>query len=788
VDDRSGFWQRVRTSRLFGIAVVYLGTSWIIVQVVNELGEALQFPPWASPVAVVLLAVGFLVVLATAWVQSHPLIERREAANEVPGSWSVAPIDLARSVGSGRFPHLTWGRAIMGGLVTFGLLVAGGLIERTIGEREVEARIVPESPDAAPAIAVLPFGIVGADTMWRDGMVHLLSTNLDGAGGLRAIDHRSVLAAWRAADPGEDDLGAALAIARSLRARHAVIGSVVDNGGDLVLAAQIYDADSGATVGRGRASGPPDDVVSLIDRLAIEVLRQVLPRRTAAAAIDLERVTTGSLDALRAFLEGEALFREGQFAAAATAYEQATAADSSFALAWWRLGQARGWTGAVGTEQATEPIEKALALSASLPARQARYVKAAHGIQTRSTEMLDSLRVAVGRYPDDAEAWYYLGEMQYHLAATGLWDSGDAESAFEMATRLDPEFAPYWRHRVDIAFSHHADSGLVAPVVERYEELAPNTLAARSYRLAFALAFGDSSARAAPLDSATAGDFELTWQVLGQLGHPRLWPSREQVLLRLLDDGPANYRGQLLHLLAEGNIVERGRLDEALQYVAAPDVHPFSRTCMLLTWHNTVGAAHLPEEVLDRYMSVEALSALPENPLAVGPAFVCAAIYAESRGRTAEAELLMGRHRRTVAQLDTLNPSGTLAWRVEETLVVSRLERRGEVEAALSRSIEIQQEIQNAGDLVPWEFRLWTGRLLLEVDRPREAIPYFLNLSRQPFARYQLGRAYEAIGQLEQARDSYSFFLQWWADASPEFQPLVEDAREALIRIQRETG
>jgi apolipoprotein N-acyltransferase len=85
VDDRSGFWQRVRTSRLFGIAVVYLGASWIIVQVVNELGEALQFPPWASPVAVVLLAIGFLVVLATAWVQSHPLIERREAAGAPPG-------------------------------------------------------------------------------------------------------------------------------------------------------------------------------------------------------------------------------------------------------------------------------------------------------------------------------------------------------------------------------------------------------------------------------------------------------------------------------------------------------------------------------------------------------------------------------------------------------------------------------------------------------------------------------------------------------------------------------
>ncbi|NIR78831.1 MAG: hypothetical protein GWO00_10755, partial [Gemmatimonadetes bacterium] len=72
--------------------------------------------------AVVLLLIGFLVVLATAWVQSLPQTTAAEEAGTVPSDWEVAPGDVLASLRRGRLPHLTWGRAIVGGLVALSLL------------------------------------------------------------------------------------------------------------------------------------------------------------------------------------------------------------------------------------------------------------------------------------------------------------------------------------------------------------------------------------------------------------------------------------------------------------------------------------------------------------------------------------------------------------------------------------------------------------------------------------------------------------------------------------------
>lgn len=63
---------RLKSSRLVQVLILYLGASWIVIEVAGELQDALSLPDWVSPVAVILLLIGLVVVLATAWVQSHP--------------------------------------------------------------------------------------------------------------------------------------------------------------------------------------------------------------------------------------------------------------------------------------------------------------------------------------------------------------------------------------------------------------------------------------------------------------------------------------------------------------------------------------------------------------------------------------------------------------------------------------------------------------------------------------------------------------------------------------------
>ncbi|MBI4542327.1 MAG: hypothetical protein HY705_04800 [Gemmatimonadetes bacterium] len=106
---------------------------------------------------------------------------------------------------------------------------------------------------AAPGIAVLPFAVRGDELdVWREGMVDLLSTALDGAAGLRAIDSRTVLARWRERLPeGSDaDLATALGVAAATGARHALVGSAVAIGPQVRLTADIYEIQTRKSVGQ----------------------------------------------------------------------------------------------------------------------------------------------------------------------------------------------------------------------------------------------------------------------------------------------------------------------------------------------------------------------------------------------------------------------------------------------------------------------------------------------------------------------------------------------------------
>ena len=82
--------------------------------------------------------------------------------------------------------------------------------------------------EAATGIAVVPFTVTGGEELdlWRDGMVDLLSTHLDGMGGFRTIASRTVMARWRehVADEEEPDLRTSLEAAARTGARYGLVG------------------------------------------------------------------------------------------------------------------------------------------------------------------------------------------------------------------------------------------------------------------------------------------------------------------------------------------------------------------------------------------------------------------------------------------------------------------------------------------------------------------------------------------------------------------------------------
>lgn len=770
-------WSRIRKSRLAQVLLVYAGASWLLIQVVGELRTMLQLPAWIGPVTVILLAVGLLILLATAWVQSHPLIEERERAEEVPGSWEVDVGDALRSLRSGRVPHLTWGRALIGGALVFGLVFGGAGVyvvlrgaPGVLGTGSVHAETAPDG------VAVLPFTIRGAGIEdWREGMVDLLSTGLDGAGGLRAIASRTVLARWNEAVPEGRDVEESVAfdIARRTGARYALQGSAVAIGPRVRLVVDVHELEPTGTrrLGQAQVEGSPDSVLVLVDRLGMEALATMLRGSdTTLDAIDVASVTTSSLPALKHHLEGESLFRRGDFEGAAAAYERAVSIDTTFALAWWRLSQALGWNENVASARASAASRRASELMERLPSREAQLVRATTHLRNGDIEAVRLLEDAVRRYPDDAELWYQLADAYYHIESA-LVDPAEIEAAFERAVALAPRSAPYQIHPLQIAMLQHADSALTARRLARLEAVAPNSPYVQATRIALSVAFGDEAAWQAAADEVLRLPESMGSLVYGMLGHPRLVHRRASFGELGYASFGTNVKRSVANTLGWGFLWGRGQLRTALRWFRDPVLSPLQQANHIIETH--LNGVPVPADLLDQAASQIELRG--SDPFLVG------ALAAE-RGRWDDHAVAAA----TIsARADSLRVAGdsVAARRLDGEVRLLEgfgLWRRGRGDEAVA--VLEQGYLLTAREPGRW----WIATIHMDAGRWHEAERYFLGYMRldpDPLAAYYLGQIYEATGRLDRARAMFGFFVEQWADSDPEFQSLVRDARDRLARL-----
>lgn len=617
---------------------------------------------------------------------------------------------------------------------------------------------------AAPAVAVLPFQVTGSELdEWREGMVTLLSTNLDGAGHLRAIDSRTVLAQWDARE-AERGGASALEVARGTGAHYAILGSAVAIGPNIRLVADVYDVESERVLGQGRAEGVPDSVLALVDQLAVETLAVIQAgSERALPEVDLASLTTSSIPGLKSFLEGEELFRASEFEPAIEAYERAVAADSTFALAWYRIGQAYGWLES-STPRTVAAMDKAARYSQRLPERKQLLVRADAPRHHGFADGIGSVREATRRFPDDAEAWFMLAEMYYHLPEA-VASLDDAQNAFERAVDLDPAFLPYRIHLHELAFMNPPDSARAANLLAEFNRLSPSSEHGRAGMLALSLAFGDSTTRAQTIAAFDTLPTETLRPINSNLFHPRFWELQEALVLKLLDRGIT--RPQVLYW---GNLLKRGKLSRALAFIDAPGGPDYFPMCSLFNaW--TMGIA-IPDAVLEERLTLTPTDTLPS------PLTACGGAYAVDKKRWAMHEQGVATHRAGAKW--ALAAGDSIQFRVHRgtanALEAYALWRRGD----LDRALEL---FRSAALDAPWdEILLWIGQILIDQGRPEEAIPYLSARRYSPLNDLYVARAYEMMEEYDQAHEAYGSIVEYWSDADPELQPLVEQGRQGLIR------
>src|SRR5437870_89731 len=180
-------------------------------------------------------------------------------------------------------------------------------------------------------IAVAPFEVLDPKLeLWHEGLVDVLSRNLDVAGPLRTASPTVVVRSWS----GRADPTSAEELGRRTGARITVFGSLMRAGPDSVrLATALLDAGTGRTLVEvdGREGG--DRVDRLADSVTYSVLR-ALGRARPAGALPAGPLGSRSLPAVKAFLRGEQLYRNDSWDSAGASYARAVGIDSTFGLAY----------------------------------------------------------------------------------------------------------------------------------------------------------------------------------------------------------------------------------------------------------------------------------------------------------------------------------------------------------------------------------------------------------------------------------------------------------------------
>jgi serine/threonine-protein kinase len=429
-------------------------------------------------------------------------------------------------------------------------------------------------PPAANVLAVCPFVVRGARDLeyLHEGMIDLLSSALDGAGDLRTVDPRAVLAA-PPADVDASDGGDTDALALSVGAGLLVSGSVLRAGEQIRISATLHRTGHGR-LGRVEAQAAGEDgLFAAVDELA-RGLVTLLSQAPGTYPAQLAARTSGSWPALKAFLQGEHDFRLGRHTRAMAAFESAVKLDAGFALAHYRLAGTRAAAAMLGPAQ--QACRAANVLSGSLAAGAQGMLEAQDAwLHGRLALAEQRYAAVVAEHPENVEAWYLLGDVLFHGNPCRGRSPVEARAALQRALSLDGSHVGALGKLARIAAMEDQDATLDL-YVDRVIELTPSSEQALTLRATRAFRRGDLGELL-----QLAGDFRSArmFAVGVALADAALFSGRiesvESIAREVIPRVPSGELRALGHLfLAEAALAQGRTADAERDYDIAGELDP----------------------------------------------------------------------------------------------------------------------------------------------------------------------------------------------------------------------
>jgi tetratricopeptide (TPR) repeat protein len=747
------------------VFAVYVGVSWAVLQVVDVVTQNMGLPPWVFPFALVLLLLGLPVMLATAIIQGR--MTGAESASEsdwesVPTSTVPAPSARQPDTRLHKRGLFTWKNAIMGGaaaaslfavvlggyafarragLGSAGTLVAKGLIED--GERLILAEFAGD-PDMAEAATMA------------------LRVDLSQSPTVTLADPTFIAAVLARMErppetPLEEDVAVEAAVREGIKA--VVAGEVARVGGGYVFTARLVAAETGQDLLNLRESASDSSqVLETIDRLSRR-MRERMGESLGSirASAPLDRATTTSLEALRKYSQALAAEDGGDRDLARALLHEAIGIDSTFAMAWRKLAVVDVLT---DVSAAREAATRAYELRDLLTDRE-RYITIGtyHSTVTGDVEAgITAYRALLDQYPNDAWALNNLANLYGR--------QGNPAAGTELLTRaiaLDP-YSPnaYVNLSGVLHYLGERDSAWV--VASELEEAATGHPWVQYLRSRMA---------------AAEWEFEIAQENVDILLRSGRSAARRQGLeVQAFIDVA---RGQLRD--SDRHFEDAQRRDDA---VARADWHAWNE---LSVRQQRASAVRILEEALAAAGDLDTVDG------GTGRAFFFALA-----GRPEEARRWLEADRRAdeaYASQPAPVRAATDAW-FEAFLAYGEGRFTDAVASLKEAEREFDSFYSGLGQRsVSWDL----ARAYDQAGMADSAIArYELSLDygsafgleaetrRIPITLRRLGQLYDGQGDLERAAGYYGRFVELWADADPDLQPRVEEARSRLEEIVRKRG
>jgi TolB-like protein/Tfp pilus assembly protein PilF len=414
-----GIWEQLRRRKVVQWGVAYAAGAWGLLQGLEYVIDTFRWPEFLQPLVTLGLLIGLPIVAVLAWYHGDRGQQRVTAVEFVI-------ITLLFLIGGAMF----W---------RYDRATEPGVVALPAGTPTASDSKVPEQEARANSIAVLPFVNMSQDAeneYFSDGISEEILNSLVKIPDLQVAARTSSFSFKNQSREIPD-------MARELRVRMVLEGSVRKQGERVRITAQLIDAGNGFHVWSQTYDRELKDIFAIQDEIAQAIAGALELKLAASPAAGPTGPDTADLEAYDLYLKGLSLWQargQANLDQAQRYFEQALARDPKFAKAWAGVALVEtirpGWFGTPTTAafvRARDAAERALALDPMLPEAYAALGNTAFS-EGRTGTARELFERALAIAPSYATAWQWYG--------WGLSINGASEEALPKSRRaveLDPK-------------------------------------------------------------------------------------------------------------------------------------------------------------------------------------------------------------------------------------------------------------------------------------------------------------------------------------------------------------